>query len=324
MILRTSLIALAALAVATSAHAADTYPSHAITMIVPFAAGGPSDVSGRALADAMGKQLHQSIIVDNVGGAGGNIGATKAAHANADGYTMMFTNFSIAISPALYDNLSYDAVKDFSSSVGVAIFSATMLLARNDLPAKTVPDLVSYLKANNEKVLMATTGPGGPSDLCARLIMKATDTKVTLVPYKGTGPAMTDLIPGPVDLMCDAVATAGPQVKGGLVKTFGVTGHERSHFVPDVPTLVKQGLANIDYQVWSALYVPAKTPKPVVDQITAAFQGALKDADFQKISTTLGQEIATGDLVTPAGADAYLKAEIARWTPLLKGSAAAN
>jgi tripartite-type tricarboxylate transporter receptor subunit TctC len=323
MIIRSSLLALAALAVAASAQAADNFPSRAITMIVPFAAGGPSDVSGRALADAMGKQLHQSIIVDNNGGAGGNIGATKAAHANADGYTMMFTNFSLAISPALYDDLSYDAVKDFSS-IGVAIFSATMLLARNDLPAKTVPDLVTYLKTNNEKVLMATTGPGGPSDLCARLIMKATDTKVTLVAYKGTGPAMTDLIPGHVDLMCDSVVTAGPQVKGGLVKTFGVTGHERSRFAPDVPTLVEQGLTSIDYEVWSALYVPAKTPKPVIDQIAAAFQGALKDPDFQKTSGTLGQELATGDLTTPAGADTYLKAEIARWTPLLKGSTAGN
>jgi tripartite-type tricarboxylate transporter receptor subunit TctC len=292
-------------------------------MVVPFAAGGPSDISGRALADALGRQLHETIIVENDGGAGGNIGATKAAHANADGYTMMFTNFSIAISPALYDNLSYDAVKDFSS-IGVAIFSATMLLARNDLPAATVPDLVTYLKTNNEKVLMATTGPGGPSDLCARLIMKATNTKVTLVPYKGTGPAMTDLIPGHVDLMCDAVATASPQVKAGEVKTFGVTGHERSHFVPDVPTLVEQGLANIDYAVWSALYVPAKTPKPVIDQIATAFRSALQDADFQKTSATLGQELATGKLATPSGADAYLKAEIARWKPLLKDSAAAN
>ncbi|HWE74143.1 MAG TPA: tripartite tricarboxylate transporter substrate binding protein [Stellaceae bacterium] len=321
MKLCTALVALAAL-VATSARA-DEYPSHSVTMIVPFAAGGPSDVSGRALADALGKQLHQSIIVENDGGAGGNIGATKAAHAKPDGYTMMFTNFSIALSPALYDNLDYDAVKDFSS-VGVAIFSATMLLARNDLPPKTVPDLVTYLKTNGEKVLMATTGPGGPSDLCARLIMKATGAKVTLVNYKGTAPAMTDLIPGHVDLMCDSVATAAPQVKAGVVKTFGVTGHERSHFVPDVPTLVEQGLTSIDYSVWSALYVPSQTPKPILDRIAAAFQGALKDPDFQKINATTGQEQATGDLITPAGADAYLKSEIARWTPLLKGSNAGN
>jgi tripartite-type tricarboxylate transporter receptor subunit TctC len=315
-------IALAALAVlaTASAHAADEYPSHTITMIVPFAAGGPSDVSGRALGDALSKQLHETVIIENDGGAGGNIGATKAAHARPDGYTMMFTNFSIALSPALYDNLDYDAVKDFSS-VGVAIFSATMLLARNDLPPKTVPDLVTYLKTNGEKVLMGTTGPGGPSDLCARLIMKATDTKLTIVNYKGTAPAMTDLIPGHVDLLCDSVATAAPQVKAGVVKTYGVTGHQRSSFVPDVPTLVEQGLASIDYTVWSALYVPSQTPKPVLDRIVAAFQGALKDPAFQKINATLGQEQATGDLTTPAGADAFLKSEIARWTPLLKSSA---
>lgn len=322
MKLCSALVALAVL-VATNAQAAEDYPSHAITMIVPFAPGGPSDISGRALADAMSKQLHQTIIIENDGGAGGNIGATKAAHANPDGYTMMFTNFSIALSPALYDNLDYDAVKDFSS-VGVAIFSATMLLARNDLPPKTVPDLVTYLKTNGEKVLMATTGPGGPSDLCARLIMKATDTKLTLVNYKGTGPAMTDLIPGHVDIMCDAVATAAPQVKAGIVKTYGVTGHQRSSFVPDVPTLVEQGLSSIDYTVWSALYVPSKTPKPILDRIAAAFQAALKDPAFQKINATSGQEQATGDLTTPTGADAYLKSEIARWTPLLKGSTSGN
>jgi tripartite-type tricarboxylate transporter receptor subunit TctC len=199
-----------------------------------------------------------------------------------------------------------------------------MLLARKDFPSVTLPGLIADLKANGEKVLMATTGPGGPSDLCSRLIVKSLGTSVTPVAYKGTGPAMTDLIAGHVDLMCDSTITAAPQVKAGLIKTYGVTGRERSPFLPDVPTLGEQGLKGIDYTVWSALYVPSRTPPSIVMRLAAGFQAALKDEDFAKTSAQLGQQLATGDLITPRGADALLKAEIARWTPLLKAKAAAK
>jgi tripartite-type tricarboxylate transporter receptor subunit TctC len=299
------------------------YPSRAITMIVPFPAGGPSDIGGRALADAMGRQLGQAIVIENVGGAGGNIGATRTAHATADGYTLMYTNFSLAISPALYDNLTYDAVKDFAS-IGVASLSATLLLARSDFPAAQFPDLLATMKTDREKILMATSGPGGPSDLCALLIMKSLGTRFTIVPYKGTGPAMTDVIAGHVDLMCDSIITAAPQVKAGTVKTYGVTGKTRSAVAPDIPTLEEQGLTGVDYSVWSALYAPKKTPQAVIERLAGALQAALKDPDFLKVSVTLGQEIAPGDLTTPSGADAFLQSEIARWAPLLSGRTAPN
>jgi tripartite-type tricarboxylate transporter receptor subunit TctC len=313
---------LAAIAGAETAIAAD-YPDRAITMIVPFAAGGPSDIGGRALADAMGRQLHQAMVVENFGGAGGNIGASRAARAEGDGYTLMFTNFSIAISPALYDNLTYDAGKDFAS-IGVATFATTMLLARSDFPAASFADFLATLKSRGDTTLMATTGPGGPSDLCARLIMKALDVRFTLVPFKGTGPAMTELIPGHVDLMCDSAITAAPQVKAGLIKTYGLTGHERSASLPGLPTLDEQGLKGVDYKVWSALYAPKKTPPAVLDRLTVAFSAALNDADFQRINAQLGQEIASGAVATRTGADEFLQSEIARWAPLLKEPGAAH
>jgi tripartite-type tricarboxylate transporter receptor subunit TctC len=311
---------LLALASASGRAAAADYPDHAIALVVPFPAGGPSDVGARALADALGRQLHQALVVENVGGAGGNIGATRAAHAAADGYTLLFTNFSLAISPALYDNLAYDAVKDLAS-IGVASLSATLFLARADFPAASMPELLATLKHDGEKILMATSGPGGPSDLCALLTMKSLGTRFTIVPYKGTGPAMTDLIAGHVDLMCDSIITALPQVKAGVVKTYGVTGKTRSAIAPEIPTLDEQGLKGVDYSVWSALYAPKGTPPAIIDRLAAALEAALKDPDFIKISTTLGQELPHGDITTPSGADAFLRSEIARWTSLLKGAA---
>jgi tripartite-type tricarboxylate transporter receptor subunit TctC len=154
--------------------------------------------------------------------------------------------------------------------------------------------------------------------------MRSLGTSFTLVPYKGTGPAMTDLIPGHVDMMCDSIITAAPQVKAGMIKTYGVTGHERSSFVPDVPTLDEQGMKGVDYKVWSGLYAPKKTPKAVIDRLDAALGPALADPAFQQASVNLGQEIATGELVTPAGGDLYLKSEIARWGSLLQGSKPSN
>jgi putative tricarboxylic transport membrane protein len=313
---------LLALAGASIARAAE-YPDHAITLIVPFPAGGPSDIGARALADAMGRQLGKAMVVENLGGAGGNLGATRVAHAAPDGYTLMYTNFSLAISPALYDNLSYDAVKDLAS-IGVASTSATLLLARKDFPAATFPDLVATMRAQGEKLLMATSGPGGPSDLCALLIMKSLATHFTLVPYKGTGPAMTDLIAGHVDLMCDSIITVAPQVKAGMVKTYGATGTTRSAFAPDIPTLDEQGMTGVDYSVWSALYAPKATPQAAVARLAAALQATLKDPDFAKASATLGQDIAAGEITAPAGADQFLVAEIERWSALLKNRPSSN
>lgn len=320
---RVAIAFLAALIALPAASRAGDYPDHAITLIVPFPAGGPSDVGARALAEAMGRQLHQALVIENLGGAGGNLGANRVAHAAPDGYTLMYTNFSIAISPALYDNLGYDPAKDLAS-IGVAATAASMLLARKDFPPTSVAALMAMMKEHGDKILMATSGPGGPSDLCALLIMKSLKTRFTIVPYKGTGPAMTDLIGGHVDLMCDSIITAAPQVDAGLIKTYGVIGAERSAFVPNVPTLDEQGMKGTDHKVWSALYAPKATPQPIVARLGAALEGALKDPGFMKTSATLRQDIASGDITTPAGADKFLVAEIERWSALLKNRPSSN
>jgi len=302
---------------------AQTYPSRPIKMIVPFAAGGPSDIAGRTLADALARRLGQPVVVENVGGAGGNVGAARVAQSAPDGYTLMFTNISMAISPALYSDLAYDPVRDFVS-IGIAVLSPTMLVARPDFATVPFKDFVEYLKSNGEKVAAATTGPGGPSHLCASLLMKQLKTRFNLIPYKGTGPAMTDVVAGRVDFVCDAVITAAVQAKAGSVKAYGIVGNVRSQIMPDLPTLAEQGLPDVAMQVWSGLYAPKATPGPVVDRLSGALEATLNDPDFQRKAVTVGQEIVPPELATPAGAAAFLRAEIDRWAPILKARESAN
>jgi len=302
---------------------AETYPSHAIKMIVPFAAGGPSDVTGRTLADALANRLGQPVIVENVGGAGGNIGAARVAQSAPDGYTLMFTNISMAISPALYTDLAYDPVKDFVS-LGIVVLSPTMLVARPSFANVPFRDFVAYLKSNGDKVNAATTGPGGPSYLCASLLMNALKTRFNLIPYKGTGPAMTDVAAGRVDFVCDAAITASVQAKAGAVKAYGIVGSTRAHIMPELPTLAEQGLPNVAMQVWSGLYAPKDTPGPIVDRISAALTATLNDPDFQSRTVAVGQEIAPAKLSGPAGAAAFLKSEIERWGPIVRAGEHAN
>jgi tripartite-type tricarboxylate transporter receptor subunit TctC len=302
---------------------ADAYPSHPIKMIVPFAAGGPSDVTARTLAEALSRRLGQPVIVENFGGAGGNVGALRAAKSAPDGYTLMFTNISMAISPALYPDLAYDPVRDFVS-VGIAVFQPTMLVARPSFASVPFSGFVDYLKGNGEKVAAATTGPGGPSFLCASLLMKQLHTRFNLIPYQGTGPAMIDVAAGRADFVCDAVITASVQAKAGRVKAYGIVGDTRSKLLPDLPTLAEQGLPNVAMEVWSGLYAPKGTPAPIVERISAALQATLNDPDFQRRAVAVGQETVPPQLATPAGALAFLQAEIAKWTPLLKARPTGN
>jgi tripartite-type tricarboxylate transporter receptor subunit TctC len=302
---------------------AQEYPVRPIRMIVPFAAGGPSDVAGRSLADAMARALKQNIVVENIGGAGGNIGAARAAQALPDGYTLLFTNISMAVSPSLYANLPYDPVRDFAS-IGIPVWALSMLIAGNKFTNLPFRDFLHHLKTNSEKVIVATTGPGGPSDLCAGLIMKQLQVRFTIVPYQGTGPAMRDIMGGRVDMMCDAVLTSAPQVKAATVRGYGIVGTKRSNLMPELPTLEEQGLPNVVTGVWSGLYAPKRIPQSLVDRLNAALIEAQGDPEFQARASALGQEIISDQRATPAGAMAFLEAEIARWAPLLKGRAAPN
>ncbi len=294
-----------------------TYPSHPIKMIVPFAPGGPTDATGRMLAEALSRRLAQPIIVENFGGAGGNVGALRAAQSAPDGYTVMFANISMAVSPALYPDLAYDSIKDFIR-IRITVFQPTMLVAQPSFANTAFKDFIGHLKSNGDKISAATTGPGGPSFLCASLLMKQLDTRFNLVPYQGTGPAMLDVAAGRADFVCDAAITASVQAKAGYVKAYGIVGNTRSKLLPDLPTLAEQGLPNVALQVWSGLYAPKGTPPAIVDRISAALQATLGDPEFQGRAIASGQETVPPDLATPAGAATFLQAEIDRWAPLVK------
>jgi tripartite-type tricarboxylate transporter receptor subunit TctC len=300
--------------------AAQSYPSRPIRLIAPFAAGGPTDVTARTLAQALGGRLGQPIVVENIGGAGGNVGAARAAQAAPDGYTLMFTNISMAVSPSLYKDLAYDPVRDFIS-IGITSFSKSMLVARRYFANVPFADFIAYLKNNGPKVNAANTGPGGPSYLSATLLMKQLHTRFNMVPYQGTGPAMIDVVAGRVDFVCDSVITASVQAKAGTVKAYGIVGDTRSALMPELPTLAEQGLPNVAVDAWSGLYAPKGTPQPVIDRLSKALEATLADPAFQRKEVAVGQETVPAELSTPAGAAAFLRAQIAKWAPLLKESA---
>jgi tripartite-type tricarboxylate transporter receptor subunit TctC len=286
-------------------------------MIVPFAPGGPTDATGRMLAEAMSHHLGQPIVVENFGGAGGNVGALRAAQSIPDGYTLMFTNISMAVSHALYPDLAYNPVNDFIG-IGIAVFQPTMLVARPSFAKVPFKDFIDYLKSNGDKVSAATTGPGGPSFLCASLLMKQLGVRFNLVPYQGTGPAMLDVAAGRADFVCDAAITASVQAKAGNVKAYGIVGNTRSQLLPELPTLAEQGLPNVALEVWSGLYAPKGTPSAIVNRLDQALQDALNEPDFQRATMAAGQETVPADLATPSGAAIFLRAEIDKWTPLIK------
>ncbi len=243
--IRSLLISAALLLDVVAAHraaVAQGYPAHPIKLIVPFAAGGPTDVTGRILADVLSRKLGRPIVVENFGGAGGNVGAERAAHAQPDGYTLLFTNISMAISPALYPNLAYDPLRDFIG-LGIAVFSPTMLVARPSFAKVPFKDFIDYLRSNGSKVNAANTGPGGPSFLCESLLMRQLKTRFNMIPYQGTGPALIDVAAGRADIVCDAVITASVQSKAGRVKAYGIVGDTRAELLPDLADSGRTGPA---------------------------------------------------------------------------------
>lgn len=300
-----------------SAAHAQQYPSNPITWIVPFAAGGPADAVARPLANTMGKQLQQTIVIENISGAGGTIGVARAAKAAPDGYTMLSHHLGMATSPALYKKLDYDPLADFEY-IGLVADSTSMLLARRDFPSKDLKEFIAYVKANKDKLSFASTGPGGATHLCALLVMNAIQAEVLMVPYKSTGPAMIDLMAGRVDIMCDSVSTSISQIKAGKVKVIGATSKYRSPLLPDVPTLDEQGLKDLEITNWVGVYAPKKTPKPVVDRLTAALQASLRDPEFLATLTKLDYKPVTQAQATPSALADRLKSEIEKWGAIIK------
>lgn len=297
--------------------AAQSWPERPIALVIPFAAGGPTDVVARMMSAPMTRALGQQVNVENTVGAGGTIGANRVARAKPDGYTVFMHHMGMATSPALYRKLSFDPLKDFEY-VGQVVDVPMTLLARKDFPASTFEELRAYIKANGSKVTLANAGLGAVSHLCGLLFQSAIGVEMTTVPYKGTGPAMTDLLGGQVDLLCDQTTQTVPLIKDGRVKVFGVTVNRRLATLPDVPTLDEQGLKGFEVKVWHGLYAPKGTPQPVLDRLNAALRAAMEDPTVRQRMTELSADIVPADRMTPAGLKNFLESEIAKWGPVIR------
>jgi tripartite-type tricarboxylate transporter receptor subunit TctC len=293
-----------------------------ITIVVPFAAGGPTDRVARDLAEAMRKPLGgTTVVVENAGGAGGTIGANKVAKATADGHTLLLYHIGMATSTALYRNLPYKTLDDFEY-VGLINEVPMTLVGRPSLAANNFAELRTWMNANKGKINLANAGLGAASHLCGLLFQSALKLEMTTVPYKGTAPAMTDLIGGQVDLMCDQTTNTTTQIEGKKIKAFAVTTPKRltTPALKDLPTLSEVGLKDFQVTIWHGLYAPKGTPADALKKINDALKAALKDADFMKKQEGLGAVIVTDKRVEPAEHKKFVAAEIAKWTPIIKAA----
>jgi len=300
-----------------SAANAQDYPTRPITMIVPFSAGGPTDTVARLIAQSMGTTLKQQIVVENVPGAGGTIGATKVAKAKPDGYTLFLHHIGHATAPALYRKLAYNALEDFEP-IGLVTDVPMTFVAKSNFAPKDFKELINHVKANKDKVTLANAGVGSASHLCGLLFMSTIEADLTTVPYKGTSPAMTDLLGGQVDMMCDQTTNTTSQIKANKIKVYCVTTPKRVPSLPDVPTCGEAGLPKFEVGVWHGLYAPKGTPKPVMDKLASALQAALKEATVKSRMAELGTEPVAQDKATPEALRAHLKAEVDKWSPIIK------
>ena len=293
------------------------YPTKPVTMVVPFAAGGPTDTVARQVAAVMAKTLGQTVIIENVGGAGGTIGVGKVVSAPNDGYTLLLMHIGISTAPALYRTLKYDVNKDLEP-IGLVTEVPMTVIARQDFPAKNFAEFVTYVKANKAKVSYANAGVGSASHLCGMLFMSAIETDLLTVPYKGTAPAMQDLLGGQVDFLCDQTTNTTSQIKGGKVKAYGVTSMARVASLPDLPTLNESGLKGFNVGVWHGIWAPKGTPKAVTERVVAALHAALKDDSVKAKLADLGATPEPAYRQTPDALRTHLAAEIAKWGPIIK------
>ncbi|MBN8982390.1 MAG: tripartite tricarboxylate transporter substrate binding protein BugD [Rhizobiales bacterium] len=309
--------ALTALAAISSAQAQD-YPTRNITMIVPFAAGGPTDVIARIVSGHMEQTLGKPIIIENVVGAGGTTASTRAAKAAPDGYTLITGHMGThAASVPLYPNLAYHPSKDFEP-VGLIAGTPILILGRKDFPPKDLKEFVAYVKANTDKLNVAHAGVGSVSYTSCQLLNAVLDIKPTGVPFNGTGPAMNALVGGQVDYMCDQIVNAVPQIQGGTIKAYAIATPERNPSLPNVPTTKEAGLPAFQAQAWNAIFAPKGTPAPIVAKLNAALSKALDDEGVRKRLLELGSVIPSPAERTPAALGALVTSEIAKWTPVLK------
>jgi len=311
-----TMLALALIGAAVSAHAQE-YPTKPITMVVPFAAGGPTDTVGRMIAQSMSTRLKQQVIIENTAGAGGTIAAAKVARATPDGYTLFLHHIGQSTAPSLYRKLPYNVYDSFEP-IGLVTDVPMTLIARKDFPAKDFKEALAYIKANKDKISLANAGVGSASHLCGMLLMNAIDTDLTTVPYKGTAPAMNDLLGGQVDMLCDQTTNTSAYIKSDKVKVYGLTTRNRLPQLPGVPTLNEAGLPGFEVAVWHGLYAPKGTPKAVVDKLSSALQFALADSAVKQRFGDLGTEPVAQNRATPEALRSHLKSEVDKWAPIIK------
>ncbi|MDP9971412.1 tripartite-type tricarboxylate transporter receptor subunit TctC [Variovorax paradoxus] len=295
------------------------FPDKPITLVVPFAAGGPTDKIARDLAEALRKPLGQTIIVDNAIGAGGTIGSAKVARSAPDGYTLLVNHIGMATAPALYRKLSYKVPDDFET-LGLINEAPSVVIGKPTLAANNFAELRQWIAANGRKVNIANAGLGSASHLCGLMLQSALKTTMTSVPYKGTAPAMTDLIGGQVDLMCEQAVNAVPQIEGKKVKSYGITSLQRLSLpaLKDTSTLSDSGLKDFNVQVWHGLYAPKGTPAPVLAKLNSALLAALKDPELIKREEALGLTVVTDERLDPVNHRKFVEAEKNRWAKVIK------
>jgi tripartite-type tricarboxylate transporter receptor subunit TctC len=312
------ILALAASAMMAGAAQAQSYPTRPISMIVPFAAGGPTDIIARIVGEHMSKTLGQQIVVENVAGAGGTTGITRATQAKNDGYTIMMGHMGThGAAPALYANLKYDPTKDFEP-IGMAAGTPILIVAKKNFPAKDLKEMMAYLKANPDKVNQAHAGIGAVSHMTCIMFNSQLGIKPTAVPYSGTGPALNDLVSGQVDYMCDQIVNLVQQVKAGSIKAYAIATPVRSPALPDLPTTIEAGMPDYQVTAWNAIFAPKDTPKEIVTALTDALGKALDDETTKTRLLELGGVLPTKDERGGKWLGEFVTKEVARWTPVLK------
>ncbi len=310
--------ALCAMAMAHTAAQAAEYPTRPVNMVVPFAAGGPTDAVARSLGEAMREPLGQTVVVENKGGAGGSIGTSLVARAKPDGYSILLMHIGFSTAPSLYKNPGYDPLKSFQP-IGLVVDVPMTIIARSDFPANTIQELVDYLKANPDKVSMANAGIGAASHLCGTMLLNALDIDLLTVPYSGTAPAMNDLLGKQVDIMCDQTTNTTQHIKAGTVKAYAVTSKQRVPTLPDLPTMQESGFKDFEVGIWHGMWAPKDTPKEITDKLVNALQVGMADETFKKRMAGLGAAV-LNDEANPEALTKKVEQQVPQWADLFKKS----
>lgn len=313
------LVSFAAILVGPALAQAPAYPSRPVTLVVPFAAGGPVDVVARILAEPMRRSLGQPVIVENTTGAGGSIGVGRVAHASPDGYTLSIGHWSTHVVNGAVYKLNYDLLKDLEP-VGMIGGNPMIIVSKLGVPAANLKELAGWVKANQEKLNVGTAGAGSSTHIAGIYFQNEIGAKLQFIPYKGTGPAMSDLIGGQIDMIVDQLSNSLPQVRAGKIRGYAITAKERSPAAPDVPTVDEAGMPGLHIAIWYGIWAPAGTPKEVVAKLNAALVEALADPPTRKRLSELGMEIVPRDMQTPEALGAHQKAEIEKWWPIIKAA----